>query len=103
MHGFENDLKSALARRQPPEGFADRVMARISPPRQSRWTQSWMAAAAAFALAVLGGGVYEYQKAERLRHQGERARAELVFALEVASEKLHNTRVKIVQVAEDRL
>jgi hypothetical protein len=62
-----------------------------------------LAAAAAAMIAVLGGGAYEYQKAERIRREGERARAELVFALEVASEKLQHTKAKVLKNYEDRI
>ena len=103
MTPLENELKSTFERRQPPAGFADRVMARVPPSRKRGWSHSWLAAAAAAMIAVLGGGAYEYQKAERIRREGERARAELVFALEVASEKLQHTKAKVLKNYEDRI
>ncbi len=105
MHRIEDELKAALARREPPAGFADRVMERIlaGRPRRSSIPHSWMAAAAALLIAMLGGGAYEYQRAERIRLQGERAKAELVFALELASQKLHTAKSKVLKVSQDRI
>ena len=103
MHGIENELKSALARREPPDGFADRVMDRVPQRRRRPLTSGWRAAAAAVIVAMLGGGGYEYQKAERLRREGERARAELVFALELASVSLQTTKAKVLKAPGSRI
>ena len=103
MSPLENELKSAMGRREAPAGFTDRVMARIPPPKRRAWSHSWFAAAAAALIAIFGSGAYEYQKAERMRREGERAKAELVMALEIASEKLQHTRVKVLKSSEDRI
>ena len=103
MSPLENELKSAFGRREAPEGFADRVMARVPQRKRRGWSHSWLAAAAAAMIAVLGGGFYEHQKAERIRREGERAKAELVFALEKASEKLQHTRAKVLKHSEGRI
>ena len=103
MSPLENELKSAMERREPPEGFADRVMARIPPRKRRAWSHSWFAAAAAALIAIAGPAAYEHQKAERLRREGERAKAELVMALEIASEKLQHTRAKVLKNSEDRI
>jgi hypothetical protein len=101
---LENDLKSALARREPPAGFAERVMARVPPTRKGPATRyTWMAAAAAALIAILGGGAYEYQRTQKLRVEGERAKAELVFALEIASQKLQHTKAKVRKISEGRI
>ena len=105
MHGFENELKSALARREPPDGFASRVMDRI-PERRGRrpaFNMQWRAAAAAVLIAMLGGGAYEYNRAERLRRDGEQARAELVFALELTSSRLQATKAKVLKTSGSRI
>jgi hypothetical protein len=105
MTHLENELRAALARRDPPDGFADRVMARV--PRHAgrkTWIPSpWMAAAAALLVAMLGGGAYEYRRAAELRADGERAKSELVFALGLASEKLQSTKTKVLKHGESRI
>jgi hypothetical protein len=103
MSPLESELKSALRRRDPPEGFADRVMTRVPARRRQRWSHSRLAIAAAAMIAVIGGGFYEQQKADRVRREGERAKAELVVALEIASEKLQYTKAKVLKKSEDRL
>ena len=103
MSRLEDDLRSTLARREPPPGFADRVMARVAPARKRAWSHSWMAAAAAVLISILGGSTYQYQRTERMRQEGEQAKAELVFALGLASEKLQHTKAKVLKNSEGRL
>jgi hypothetical protein len=103
MTPFDRELKSALARREPPAGFTDRVMARVPQRSKRRWSHSWMAAAAAGLIALIGGGAYEFQRTNQVRVEGERAKAELVFALEVASQKLQHTKAKVLKNSEERL
>jgi len=87
---FENELRRALRRQQPPSGFADRVMARI-PNHRPRpiWHRQWLAAAAAACIAVIGSGAWEQH---RRQVEGERAKQELIYALTVASESLQTTK-----------
>ena len=103
MRPFEDELKSALKRRKPRPDFADRVMSQLPATRRRGWTHSWMAAAAAGLISLLGVSAYEYQRSERKRHEGEQAKAELVFALELASEKLQHTRAKVLKNSQDQL
>jgi hypothetical protein len=104
MIPLENDLKSALARREPPAGFAERVMARVPQGRKRpARPHAWIAAAAAALIAILGGSAFEYQRAQKLRLDGERAKAELVLALEIASQKLQHTKAKVLKISEDRI
>jgi hypothetical protein len=88
---FENELRKALRRQEPPSGFTDRVMARI-PQRRSHpfWQQrQWLAAAAAVCIAVIGTGAWEQH---RRQIEGERAKQELIYALTVASESIQTTK-----------
>jgi hypothetical protein len=87
---FENELRRALRRQEPPSGFTDRVMARISNRRpQPIWHRQWLAAAAAACIAVIGSGAWEQH---RRQVEGERAKQELIYALTVASESLQTTK-----------
>jgi hypothetical protein len=98
VNRFEDELRNALARREPPAGFADRVMERIPDRRRpGRFSRQWMSAAAAALIAVLGAGSWEYTKARSHRLEAERARAELIQALELTSARLQATRVKLLE------
>ena len=93
---LDDELRRALTPNAPPDGFADRVLARVaasstaggagsrSPHRRSRQIQA-LAAAAALAVTVAGASYYRYQSA---RFEGERAAREVRVALGIASEKL---------------
>ncbi|MGE5327039.1 MAG: hypothetical protein ACM3NO_08360 [Deltaproteobacteria bacterium] len=101
MSPFDDDLRKALKRIEPPEGFADRVVARASlegRPRQtlaSRLralfvprTVRWAAAMAVVCLVVVVGAL-RYREVQRERRQGEIASAQAKLALEIASAKLN--------------
>ena len=98
---IEKDLKDALARREPPVGFAGRMMARLPKERSVRSVRpkfwNWRVPAAAALLLTMGGGLAEYQRRENQRRQGERATAELIYALDLASQKLSGTRAKVLK------
>ena len=112
---MDNELRNALRREEPPEGFADRVVERAAPTRLKaairlkldppsrgltvhtspvRW-----AAAAAVIVALAGGGV-EYRARQRERAEGEAARARVVLALHIASSKLQLVQTKIARMHE---
>src|SRR5262249_5815811 len=86
---LENDLRQAMRRVPAPEGFAERVLARVE-DRRSRLSgqagspvlHGWRAAAATFLLAaILGGwGAHETMR----RREGERARQQVLLALRIA-------------------
>ncbi len=83
---FEEDIRRALTRVDPPRGFAERVMRKTAPVRL-RSGRYWIGAVAAgfAALAILGG--VEQNQHER-RMQAEQAQRQVVFALALASEKM---------------
>lgn len=105
MNRFDEELRSALTRREPPEGFTDRLMTRIPDghPRRSGFPRSWMPAAAAVLIAVLGAGSWEYSRAREQRLEGERAKAELIYALQVTSTTLQATRAKLLRQTGGRI
>jgi hypothetical protein len=115
MNPWEENLREALGRKAAPEGFADRVLARIRklPVREKRpWFRAFIAtpalrwAAAVLCLAIAGSGVYREQQ-ERQRRQGELARMQVKQALRIASVKLNAARRMVQQVnqgtAQNRL
>lgn len=91
---IDDTLRRALARTRAPEGFGERVLARIDAPQsqqQSRWLSASalrrIAAAILFTAAL--GGLTAHQIAEHRRAEGELAKREVMTALHIASAKMH--------------
>ncbi len=81
---LENELREALARIQPPEGFADRVVARL--PERRRRPRFYLPVAAAAALVLVF-----FARFEQTRFQTKRAaevQQEVAFAFRLTAEKL---------------
>ena len=115
MNPWEERLREALRRKPAPEGFADRVLARIreQPVRQKRpWFRAFLArpalrwATAVLCLAIVVSVAYREQQ-QRQRRQGEIARMQVKQALRIASVKLNAARRMVQQVnqgtAQNRL
>ena len=95
---FEDDLTRALERKSAPDGFADRVLARLDAPRH-RTSPALRRIAAAIVLTAALGGLTAHQIIEHRRNEeGERARRQLMTALHIASAKM---RVAQRAVAHD--
>ena len=103
---FEEQLKEALARQDPPEDFNARVLAAVEEGRVrsstgvwrwwARWAHSWQVAPALAALLVLSLGVI-YQEHQRMA-RGEAAKEKLLIAMRVAGAKLHEARDRVSRV-----
>jgi hypothetical protein len=101
---LERELKDALRRVEPPEGFAGRVLERVA--RESArvpWWRAWWggpvpawAAATALCAAMVAGIHYQNQRMEQAR--GEAARREVMLALRIASGKLHVVQAKVHEI-----
>jgi hypothetical protein len=93
---FEDELHRTLTRKSAPDGFADRVLSRIEPPRhQTSWTLRRIAAAIVIAASL--GGLTAHQIIEHRRiEEGERARRELMTALHIASAKMRVAQRAVV-------
>src|SRR5206468_7135580 len=87
MNDFENELRAALRRKQPPDGFALRV-ARAS-VKTAPWRTGWIAGAIAACL-LLSTGAFEYRQ-----YQGRKAKQQLLLALEITGSKLNLAEQKI--------
>jgi len=103
MNRLENELRNALKREEPPEGFADRVLARVSERKQvSRmnffmWPSlKWAFAGALCLLLVVAGVEYRQDKQEQAR--GEAAKAQLMLALRITAGKLQLAQEKVQQI-----
>jgi hypothetical protein len=115
MNPFEDKLRNALRREAAPEGFAEKVLARtrgLPQPGARAWRQSsaflampalrWAAAAVAACLLVVAGLVH-HQRQERLRREGEMARAQVMQALRIASVKLNVARRRVQEIGREDL
>jgi hypothetical protein len=120
MHFSEDDLREALRRKDPGEGFTQRVMARVEQAKAegntrpakkvngkflSWWTlrPAWTMAVVAALLLACGIGGYQYSeyrhaeemriaraKQQQLQQEAERARDQAIMALEIARAKLNH-------------
>ena len=127
MKNLDDDLRAALRRKEPPAGFAGRVIARagegaseqtatstvgsgfsrIAPPKGGSHVGPpvvrWLAAAAVIA-AVAGGAIqYRAGQAERARAEraaGEAAGRQVMLALQIAGSKLQLVQARINRLHE---
>jgi hypothetical protein len=96
MDRLEDELRRALQERQPPDGFTQRVLARVPAKSQTRWFWNWRAAVAALSVVVVlvtAGIDYEHRRQQRL--VAEDAKRKVLFAIRITQAKL--------QEVEDRL
>jgi hypothetical protein len=102
MNRLEEELRNAMRREEPPEGFAGRVLARVQEPKQSAWTGffasstlRWvLTGVMCLALAVAG---IEYKRAQDERARGEAAKQQLMLALRITADKLQLAQEKVQQ------
>jgi hypothetical protein len=103
MHPSDDDLRHALTRKGPPEGFAERVLARsrrLDKGRRPGVDWLWPAVAAAMVVIAAGSAVYERQAR---RVEGERAKADVLLALRVTGEKLRSAQIQVQEIQQRRL
>jgi hypothetical protein len=126
MRPFEDELRRALRRREPPPGFTGRVLARVrqaadartvagaksgaQPARRPLWPGwSWfgprlrlgLAAVAAALLLAVSLSVWQRHREEQQRREGEAARAQVMEALRITSAKLNRVRAKVEAATDD--
>ena len=110
MNYSDEELKSALLRRDAPEGFADKVLARVatekaaqSAPRRESILTFFMqplvrwALAAALTGGLAAGGIH-YRNLQRERAEGEAAKQQLMLALRIAGSKLQLAKAKVNEI-----
>ncbi|MFN7993256.1 MAG: hypothetical protein U0Q18_06630 [Bryobacteraceae bacterium] len=97
MNPLEDELRSALRRREPSPDFIEKVLARVKAEqaavvvpirRQSRTWVRWVAAMAACLL--LAAGLFEYRQ-----YQGQQAREKVLLAMRIAAVKLNKAQKKV--------
>jgi hypothetical protein len=106
MDWLDRELKTALARKDPPADFAERVQQAASVtskpavrpwPRLRQWPHSnqwprWLAAAAAVAITAGAGMGYR-------QYRGEVARQQVMLAFRIASVKVNHIQAHVREAA----
>ena len=109
MDRFEDELRHALRRKEPPDGFTERVLARARalPRRSGLWRSvaGWFRLPAVRFAAVVASlllviAVQEY-RVRQARAEGERAKAQLMLALQITGSKLHAVHQKVLQLTSE--
>ena len=91
MDWLEDELRRALAREDPPVGFAKRVIARSA--RGPSGARRWLAAAAMVVVAVGAAGAWR-------QHQGYQTKQELMLALRLASAPMHRVPLEVKDISQ---
>jgi hypothetical protein len=104
MNRLEDELRNAMRREEPPEGFAERVLARVSAKKQSLWAAVFASRGLRWALAgamclVLAVSGIEYKQAKDERARGEAAKDQLMLALRITADKLQLAQEKVQEHA----
>ena len=98
MNPFDKDFREALQRREPPPGFAEKVLSRArqldSRPKRF-FTWRWAAA----AVLVLTVGSLEYREHLR-RIEGERAKEQVMLALRLTGSELRGVQERLARVQQ---
>jgi len=91
MDRLEAELKQALSRKAPGDGFADRVARAASAEKRvvAFPTPRWAMAAAATVLLGVGGGLAYRQ------HQGEVAKEQVMQAMRITAVKLSHIQAHV--------
>lgn len=97
MNPLDDELRQALRRTAPPDGFAERVLARAAARRPKiarRLRLRWLAAAA----AILALFTVWFDRERDRRLAAENAKEQVVLALKITAEKLQLAREKVRKV-----
>jgi len=94
MRELEEELREALARIEPPGGFAERVLARTHPRVSARPWYARYGAVAAMIAVTCGLAVVGYQ-----RHVDQERARKLVFALNLTAAKLASIQQRLKTAA----
>lgn len=99
MKPLDDELRNLMRRKEPPAGFAERVMARLeTTPRRialvrrvsalfGRPMLRW-ALVATVVCVVAVAGIVRYQHQQRMRAQAERASQQAILALRITNEEI---------------
>ena len=96
IRSFDEQLKHALARVDPPDGFAERVLQRAFRKRTNRKMGYSMAAAGLTVLFACGG--IEVNRLEQHR-RAEIAERQAIYALSLTAKKVNQINVRLQKSA----
>ena len=102
MSEFEQELTQAMRAVDPPEGFADRVMARVEAPARGKvltmphMPRMWASGAVAAALLV-GALVGEQTHLRHERERAEQAQRQFDTAMRITDQTLEHVREQLQQ------
>src|SRR5262245_9809014 len=107
MSDFERDLHDALRRRQPPPGFAGRVLARTRELERHTqavpwWNLSWRWASAAAMALMLVAGLPLYQE-HRRQVETQKSKEQLLLALRITGSKLQLVQEKLSAIQQKKI
>lgn len=108
---LEPELKKALQPVEPPEGFAERLMARVAAGEREKsgrgWSSWWAglfesrglrwALTGALCISIAAGGVF-YRHEQDRRAAGEQAKEKLMLALRLTASKLQLAQSEVRQI-----
>ncbi len=108
MSHLEDQLKSALARKEPAEDFAARVLQRLAEPAPRSWFDDltillrpprlqWVAASLVISIVVPFAAL-EYRHEQQIRVQGQTAKQQLMLGLRIAGTELHHAQQQVQRV-----
>lgn len=109
MSHLEDQLKTALGRKEPAEDFAARVLQRVAQPAPRSWFDSfvtllrpprlqWVAASVAVSL-VVPFAAREYRHEREVRVQGQMAKQQLMLAMRIAGTELHHAQQEVQRMS----
>jgi hypothetical protein len=96
MNELEDRLREALQRREPPPGFAERVIARVPRRRAPVWTR-WRSVAAIAAVLVVAFSalLFEWHRQVERANRAEAANRQLMSALRLAVSKIERVENRV--------
>jgi hypothetical protein len=104
MSQFERDLKETLKRREPPPGFAERVLAHTyATEKPGFWGWRGLVAVAALVLVMVGGGAFFVQEQRRqaqAEEMAEQKKEQLMAALRITGSKLRLVDERLSAIRE---
>ena len=107
---LEHDLRQALKRKDPPQGFSERVVNKLGssdvevPRTPASWHRFALPIAASLILAASGSYFVQQHNTHQTRQQqsqyrqNARAAHDVVRALQIASEKVSAVQVKVQEM-----
>ena|SRR5436190_21352654 len=98
MSRFERDLKESLKRREPPPGFAERVLAHTFATEKPGFRGWRWVAVAAMVLLVFGG--IALVREQRRQAEAERNKQQLIVGLQITSSKLNRVQERLSEIQE---